>query len=99
MPVRECLTSGCNVLSPGSRCPAHSSGASWNGTRDREAQRRFRAAVFAAAGGICQGIDGGVRCRSRIGLQAHHTRPGDDNPATGLLLCRPCHRAADRMAR
>lgn len=36
----------------------------------------------------------------RVGkLDAHHTVPGNDDPATGVLLCVRCHMAVDSHAR
>jgi len=40
-----------------------------------------------------------VRCGSTENLQAHHKRPGVDDPAFGELLCSACHRAVDTHAR
>jgi hypothetical protein len=32
-------------------------------------------------------------------LQAHHTRPGNNDPTTGVMLCREHHRMVDKHAR
>lgn len=98
MPLRPCLT--CGTLSPRSRCQAHSTGnTSWNGTRDRTAQRRFRQAVMQNAGHQCQATTNGQRCHGTTNLQAHHLQPGDHNPTTGVALCRYHHRLLDPHAR
>lgn len=71
----------------------------WNGRRNRAMQARFRKQVFANAGGRCQFVQDRVRCSATHELQAHHTQPGNDDPATGVLLCRHHHRAVDPYAR
>lgn len=97
-PVRPCLD--CGTLSPHSRCPAHSTGDSWNGTRDRAAQRRFRNAVLARDAHRCRyRLENGARCPATRNLQAHHLTPGTWDPAHGITLCREHHRAIDRHAR
>jgi len=97
MTLRPCLT--CGALSPGSRCPSHNSGTSWNGTRDRAAQQRFRDALLERAGHQCEYVVAGQRCPVTRDLQAHHTQPGNPDPSLGRLLCRTHHRAVDRHAR
>lgn len=71
----------------------------WNGKRDRATQARFRRQVLAAAGDRCQYVQDGVRCAATHELQAHHTEPGNDDPVTGVALCRLHHRAVDCHAR
>lgn len=65
----------------------------------RGAQARFRRQVLAAAGGRCQYIEHGERCTTSVGLQAHHLEAGNDDPVTGVALCRRHHRAVDPHAR
>lgn len=56
----------------------------------------FRAALLARSGGVCEAHaspDCGV-----LGSQAHHKCPADrdrgvHDPARGLFVCSPCHRA------
>jgi hypothetical protein len=67
----------------------------WSAGRNRAAQARFRTAVLAAAGGCCQYTG----CPVTTGLQAHHTQAGNDDPETGLALCRLHHRMVDPHAR
>jgi hypothetical protein len=67
----------------------------WSAARNRAAQARFRTAVLAAAGGCCQYAG----CPVTTELQAHHTQAGNDDPTTGLALCRVHHRMADPHAR
>ena len=62
---------------------------SWNGTRDRATQARFRKALLARDGARCWNC-GAID----VELQAHHTCDTD-----GRLLCRPCHKEADPNAR
>jgi len=100
MPLRPCLD--CGTLSPNSRCPKHQGAAtstSWNGTRDRTAQARFRKAVMTHAGAQCQALEHGRRCSVTRNLQAHHTQPGNHDPATGVALCQAHHRKYDKHAR
>lgn len=98
MPLRPCLD--CGALSTASRCPTHSTGdTSWNGTRDRSTQRRFAQVVMSMAGHRCQAVVSGERCPVSTGMQAHHTQPGNNDPATGVALCRAHHRFVDRSAR
>lgn len=72
---------------------------SWNGNRDRSAQRRFAREVLANAGHQCQYANAHGRCVQTTGLHAHHTQPGNHDPETGLALCRAHHREVDRYAR
>jgi hypothetical protein len=67
----------------------------WSPNRDRAAQARFRRYVLANAGYCCQ-YQG---CAVITGLQAHHTQAGNDDPQTGLALCRAHHRLVDLYAR
>jgi hypothetical protein len=67
----------------------------WTTNRNRATQARFRAAVLNTAHGCCQ-YQG---CAVTTGLQAHHTQPGNDDPETGLALCRAHHRMIDPHAR
>lgn len=93
---------GCNRLIPvtSKRCASCSGNTSWNGARDRGAQARFRAAVGARAGWQCEHVDGdGVRCQVIRPLEAHHTQPGNDDPATGEMRCRAHHKLVDTHAR
>lgn len=71
----------------------------WSKGRDRGNQRKFRDAVLKQAGHRCQFVQGGVRCAVLRPLFAHHTEPGNDDPATGVALCREHHRQLDRNAR
>jgi hypothetical protein len=89
------------------RAPQNPAGH-WTARRDRATQARFRTAVLARAGGRCQYVeplDHGLdpvfhlRCSATTDLQAHHSVPGDDDPATGIALCRTHHRAVDPYAR
>lgn len=62
---------------------------SWNGTRDRATQARFRRMLIQRDGPVCR------RCHVfGVELQAHHTSEHD-----GMMLCRPCHRQVDANAR
>jgi hypothetical protein len=45
------------------------------------------------------GLPHNAPCASVTGLQAHHTKPGNDDPATGVALCQACHRRHDPYAR
>lgn len=99
MPFRRCLTCG-ELTRLGSRCEDCSGQASWNGTRDRGAQARFRREVLKRDGNQCRALnDEGTRCPARSDLQAHHTAPGSWDPADGVTLCRAHHRAVDKHAR
>ena len=75
------------------RCAKHqlqgAGNTSWGSSRDRGAQARFRRAVLKAAGHRCQAIENGERCpvTGAENLHAHHTQPGNDDPATGAALC------------
>lgn len=93
-----CSEPGCPNLQP---CSTHSGtgNTSWGNRRDRGTQARFRRAVLTAAGGQCQAVENGRRCPQTTDLHAHHTESGNDDPATGVALCRPHHRAIDRHAR
>lgn len=75
----------------------------WSPGRDRATQHRFREAVLRLAGQRCQYVylEGGYeyRCTETSGLQAHHRDPGNNDPNTGLALCRPHHKALDPHAR
>jgi hypothetical protein len=100
MPRRPCLQ--CGALTTGTYCPVcnpRSAAGHWTANRDRATQARFRRLVLQAAGGRCQYVANGRRCTTTNGLQAHHTQPGNDNPATGIALCRPHHRTIDKHAR
>lgn len=81
------------------KCEPRAKNAHWSKGRDRQAQRRFREVLMARADGRCEFTEDGARCIETRGLQAHHTEPGNDDPATGLLLCRTHHRAVDPHAR
>jgi predicted restriction endonuclease len=59
----------------------------------------FRAALVKRAGNRCEWVDSNGRCVKALGLQAHHTQPGNDDPTTGLLLCTIHHKALDPHAR
>lgn len=78
-------------------------GGHWSPTRNRAAQARFARHVLNNAGHQCQHVEwvtGTVfRCAVTTGLQAHHTQAGNNDPATGLALCRAHHRAIDQYAR
>lgn len=89
------------LIAQAQHCPTCQGNTSWNGTRDRSEQRRFRNAVLEHAGYRCQHQTDGHRCNviNVSDLQAHHTIPGNNHPATGLALCREHHRAADPRAR
>lgn len=98
--LRPCLTCNAMFTGSGSRCPAHSSGTSWNGSRDRQAQAHFRDRVLDIANHQCQWrLKDGEPCGIVRPLEAHHTEPGNDDPATGLALCRFHHRLVDSKAR
>jgi hypothetical protein len=71
----------------------------WTTHRDRATQARFRAALIQRAGLRCEWTDHSGRCGTTLGLQAHHTQPGNNDPATGLLLCTTHHKAVDPHAR
>lgn len=64
-------------------------------------QAKFRRAVIAQAGiEQCQYVTlEGHHCTVTTNLQAHHMIPGNDDPTTGVLLCRYHHRLVDRHAR
>ncbi len=62
---------------------------SWNGTRDRAEQARFRKRLIQRDGPMCR------RCQAfGVPLQAHHVTATD-----GVMLCQPCHKAVDPQAR
>jgi hypothetical protein len=71
----------------------------WTTTRDRATQATFRAALIKRAGMRCEWADTNGRCPRTTGLQAHHTQPGNNDPATGLLLCQAHHKTLDPHAR
>jgi predicted restriction endonuclease len=80
--------------------PTPHPGRHWTPTRDRAAQRRFRTRVLANAGHQCQYIDPTWgRCAATTDLHAHHTQPNNQDPNTGLALCRTHHRLIDKHAR
>lgn len=78
--------------------PRNPSGA-WSANRDRTEQARFRRAVLTNAGHQCQHVEHGHRCPTTNPLQAHHTHPGNNDPATGLALCHAHHKQLDPHAR
>lgn len=85
--LKPCLD--CGALSDQSRCRRHRGDTGRGRARSRSAQAKFRRVVLARAGVRCQGVDAGERC-AVIGphnLHAHHTEPGNNDPATGLALC------------
>lgn len=65
---------------------------SWNGTRDRATQARFRKAIIARDGFKCW--ECGKLPTPADPLQAHHVTATD-----GRLLCREHHKEADDHAR
>ena len=73
--------------------------------RNRSEQARFRRAVLARAGDRCEYRENVLDPESRCtvtgapDLVAHHCEPGNADPATGMALCRPHHRALDSYAR
>jgi hypothetical protein len=71
----------------------------WSPTRDRSAQRRFRALLVTRSGGRCERVDPntGWRC-PHPGAQAHHDQPGY-GPSAGRFLCHACHKLEDPHAR
>jgi predicted restriction endonuclease len=71
----------------------------WGKGRDRATQAKFRREVIALYGEQCGAIHNGTRCTATEDLQAHHTQPGNNDPATGVLLCRMHHRIVDKHAR
>jgi predicted restriction endonuclease len=71
----------------------------WGDGRDRSAQAKFRREVIALYGMRCGAIHNGVRCTATTDLQAHHTQPGNNDPTTGVMLCREHHRIVDKHAR
>jgi hypothetical protein len=89
---KRCLKAGCaRFVEPGpSWCGEHWPARANNQWGHNQA---FRAAVLAKDGYRCthQGPHG--RCtEERIEkLQAHHTQPGNEDPSTGLTLCRVHH--------
>lgn len=91
----------CGAISEQNRCPLHrrDQNAHWSKDRDRTAQAKFRKALIGMYGMRCAAVVDGVRCPVTTGLQAHHTQPGVDDPATGALLCNEHHRAVDPHAR
>jgi predicted restriction endonuclease len=82
------------------RAPQNPAGH-WTARRDRATQARFATRVLHNAGHQCQFIHGigGHRCLATTDLQAHHTIPGNDDPNTGVALCRLHHRTVDNHAR
>ena len=95
----------CGRISDERYCEAHRSPPSkgWSGTkRDRNAQKRFRAAIMERDRAC-------VICGSTQDLRAcHHPRPlrdysvGDPmayDPANGVLLCGRCDRERDPFSR
>jgi hypothetical protein len=93
----RCACSQCGAISGQRKCPRHrvplaapgQRGHGRAGNRDRAAQARFRRALIAATGLVCQGCG-----RTDVPLQAHHT-----SATTGLLLCDDCHADRDDHAR
>ena len=70
--------------------------------RDRGAQAKFRRGVVARNEQRCAYIDAhGQRCTvtGAAALIAHHRTPGNNDPATGVLLCQPHHAIVDSNAR
>lgn len=63
-------------------------------------QANFRAQLIDRAGNRCEAWERDTgRCSATTDLQAHHTEPGNDDPWTGLLLCRAHHKLIDMHAR
>lgn len=99
-----CLEPGCPQFAINrGRCIDHqlagAGNTSWGNRRDRATQARFRRQVGKLYGWRCGAIENGVHCSETQDLQAHHTQPGNDDPETGVLLCRRHHRAVDVHAR
>lgn len=94
MPLKPCAESGCPNLSDQPRCALHrrDPNRSWSRDRDHAAHKRFARAVK-------QRDVRCVNCGADTDLQAHHLYPGYNDPATGVLLCRSCHKAVDSHAR
>lgn len=105
MPAKACPRCGAIVRDQGETyCPQHKRDpqAHWSKGRDRGAQKRFRAAVVELFGGQCGAMDGSTRCPVTLAdesMQAHHKQPGNDDPRTGVLLCRLHHKQVDSHAR
>jgi predicted restriction endonuclease len=108
---RSCVTCG-QPTSTGRHCPRHQpplipDATSWNQQRSKRNQYAFRLAVLYRDQYRCRcrgQRDGCDRphadpCGAVRDLHAHHTQPGNDDPSTGLTLCRACHRAVDSKAR
>jgi predicted restriction endonuclease len=72
---------------------------SWGNKRDRATQARFRRIVLANASNQCQATQHDTRCPITQPLQAHHTEPGNNDPATGIALCLMHHKTIDPKAR
>jgi predicted restriction endonuclease len=113
-PLKPCLEPGCPRLSPtGPRCPEHAAAhklarsrerSQWSPSRNRSAQRKFRAAVLERASHRCQFVlANGARCNATEGLHAHHLVPlhkaESYAPENGIALCRLHHRSVDSHAR
>lgn len=101
-----CAQPGCPQFAVArGRCTEHQldggGNTSWGNRRDRAAQARFRREVGNLFAWQCAAIVDGARCdvREPAQLQAHHTQPGNDDPETGVLLCKEHHRAVDPHAR
>lgn len=87
MSTHVCASPGCPQLAP---CPEHAR-KDWD-DRDMASHMRFSRAVHRRER-ACQS------CGATTDLFAHHTVPGLDDPAFGVLLCRSCHRRVDPKAR
>lgn len=92
--LKACILCGAWIAEHGPakcrRCaPAPTGNTSWNGTRDRAEQRRFRRMLIDRDGLRCRGCGA-----TGVPLQAHH-----DTPTDGRLLCDDCHTTADPHAR
>lgn len=94
----------CGKPSDQRRCPTHRPGPARNPIRggrspgrDRTQQARFRAAVLARDGYVCQG------CSSTTDLRACHIVPladgGTNALSNGVTRCRACDQATDPYAR
>jgi predicted restriction endonuclease len=99
----SCLGCGISVIGA-RRCPKcappeRNPAGHWSLNRNRLAQARFRRAVLARFEGQCAAVVDGERCPVTTDLQAHHTKPGNDDPGTGVALCRIHHRMLDSFAR
>lgn len=99
----RCLGGCGRLIVGGGYCLSCKQGTGWGKGHERGTQARFRAAVLANAGHRCQHVESRGeelwRCPVTTGLQAHHTEPGNDDPSTGLALCRDHHRKVDPHAR